>query len=58
MLDLVNMDVKNLVASMVAGNNYGFMIGLQNETAYNCRIFCASFYSNAAKHPKLVVVYQ
>jgi hypothetical protein len=58
LLDLVDVDVKNQVAAMVSGNNYGFMIRLQNETIYNIRNFCSSRYSNAAKHPKLVITYQ
>jgi len=57
-LDLVDVDVKNQIVSMVSTNNYGFMIQLQNEVIYNSRIFCSSKYSDAAKHPKLVVVYQ
>jgi len=57
-LDLTDIDVKNQVAAMVAGNNYGFMIRLQNESIYNDRDFCGSRYSNAAKHPKLVITYQ
>ena len=58
LLDLVDVDVKNQVAAMVSGSNYGFMIRLQNETIYNIRDFCSSRYSNAAKHPKLVITYQ
>ncbi len=57
-LDLTDVDVKNMVASMVSGNNYGFMIRLQNESIYNIRDFCSSRYSNASKHPKLVITYQ
>lgn len=57
-LDLVDVDVKNLVTPMVATNNYGFMIRLQNESIYNIRIFCSSRHTIAAKHPKLVVTYQ
>ncbi|MBS1511624.1 MAG: DNRLRE domain-containing protein [Bacteroidetes bacterium] len=56
--DLVDVDVKSLVAPMVSTNNYGFKIRLQNETAYNIRNFCSSKYSDAAKHPKLVITYQ
>jgi hypothetical protein len=60
-LDL-NLDVKNMVASMVNGNaNYGFVLRLQTETIYNSRIFVSSKSTNAAfapKFPKLVVVYQ
>ncbi|MEP7165049.1 MAG: DNRLRE domain-containing protein [Ferruginibacter sp.] len=57
-LDLVDIDVTNLVATMSATNNYGFMIRLQNEIAYNIRIFASSRYSDASKHPKLVITYQ
>jgi hypothetical protein len=57
-LDLVDVDVKNLVVAMQASGNYGFMILLQNESPLNLRDFCSSTYSNAAKHPKLVITYQ
>jgi hypothetical protein len=57
-LDL-NLDVKNMVASMVNTNsNFGFMLRLQNEVALNSRAFVSSY--NAAKptlRPKLVVTY-
>ncbi len=57
-LDLVDMDVKTLVQSMVTSNaNYGFLIRLQTENIYNSRIFASSFYSNQSLHPKLVVEY-
>jgi hypothetical protein len=57
----MNIDVKNMVASMVSNNaSYGFVIRLQNEGyETNGRIFVSSY--NAAypaKHPKLVVVYE
>lgn len=57
-LDLVDVDVKNIVVSMMSNGNFGFMMGLQNEVAYNIRQFASSRHSNAAKHPKLVVTYQ
>jgi hypothetical protein len=57
-LDLLDIDVKNLVSTMVSTNNYGFMITLQNEVTYTTRQFCSSNHSSAAKRPKLVVVYQ
>ena len=57
-LDLTDIDVTNLVTTMAATNNYGFMIRLQNEVTYNIRIFCSSRYSDATKHPKLVITYQ
>jgi len=57
-LDLVDVDVKNMVSAMVSGGNYGLMMGLQNETAYNIRQFASSLHPDATKHPKLVVVFQ
>jgi len=57
-LDLVDVDVKNMVATMVSSGNYGFMIQLQNEVIYNMRNFCSSTHTQSAKHPKLVVVYR
>lgn len=58
-LDL-NLDVTNMVASMVNGNsNYGFFLKLQNEVTYNSRIFVSSYNTTyPSKRPKLVVVYQ
>ena len=57
LLDL-NIDVTTLVAGMINNNmNFGFLIRLQTETPYASRIFCSSKYSDAAKHPKLVVIY-
>ena len=54
----VNVDVKALIASMVSsGANYGFKLQLVNEVAYTSRIFCSSYYSDATRHPKLVVQY-
>ena len=57
-LDLTDIDVKNLVADMRTSGDNGFMISLQNEVIYNSRIFCSSIYTDASKHPKLVIVYQ
>jgi hypothetical protein len=57
-LDLIDIDVKNLVVAMKTSGNYGFMIMLQNEVIYNIRDFCSSTYSDASKHPKLVITYQ
>ena len=59
MLDL-NLDVKNMVASMVSTNaNYGFMLKLENEVKYTSRLLVSSYNTTyAAKHPKLVVVYK
>ncbi|MEZ5034370.1 MAG: DNRLRE domain-containing protein [Chitinophagaceae bacterium] len=57
-LDLVDVDVTGMVATMHSTNNYGFMISLQNEVAYNIRQFYSSNHSEITKRPKLVVVYQ
>lgn len=57
-LDLVDLDVKSLIDAMRINGNYGFMMSLENEVAYNIRQFCSSFHPNAVKHPKLVIVYQ
>lgn len=56
-LDLIDIDVKKLVEDMLANGNYGFNIRLQNETIYNSRIFYSSKWTDAQKHPKLVIVY-
>ena len=56
--DLVDIDVKDLVSSMVSGPNYGFMIRLQHEDMYTCRQFCSSFNADVTRQPKLDVVYQ
>jgi len=58
-LDL-NIDVKNMVASMVNSNaNYGFLLRLENEVTYNSRMFVSSYHpTKAAKRPKLVILYQ
>lgn len=57
-LDLVDIDVTQLVKDMTGSNtNYGFFLRLQNEVYYNSRIFATSQYSDASKHPKLVIVY-
>lgn len=56
-LDLQNIDVTALVNKMIASGNNGFEIRLQTEATYNSRIFCAGGYSDATKHPKLVLGY-
>lgn len=58
MLDLIDLDVTTQVSRMQTNGNYGFMIQLQNESTYNSRIFCSSKFSEAAKHPKLVIIYE
>lgn len=58
MLDLPNINVTSQISDMIKNNtNYGFLIRLQTEVYYTSRIFCSSKYSDASKHPKLVVVY-
>lgn len=55
----VDINVAGLVSAMVNGNaNYGFKLSLQNETIYTSRIFCSSFYSDASRHPRLVITYE
>jgi hypothetical protein len=56
----INIDVTSQVASMVNNNaNYGWLLRLQTETAYNSRQFVASHNSTYPdKHPKLVIYYQ
>lgn len=56
--DLIDIDVRTLVAPMAATNNYGFKIRLQNEVIYNIRLFSSSRFADPAKHPKLVITYQ
>ncbi len=56
--DLIDLDVKTLIDAMRTNGNYGFMLNLQYEIAYNIRQFCSSTHSDATKHPKLVIIYQ
>lgn len=57
-LDLPDIDVTQLIKDMTGANtNNGFFFKLQNEVYYNSRIFATSEYSDASKHPKLVVTY-
>jgi hypothetical protein len=56
-LDLIDVDVTTMVSNMYTDTNYGFMLQLQNEILYNSRIFCSSYYTDATKHPKLVINY-
>jgi hypothetical protein len=54
----IDVNVQAIVASMVSTSaNYGFKLSLQNEVEYTSRIFCSSYYSDASRHPKLVVQY-
>ncbi len=57
-LDLIDVNVKPMVESMRVNGNYGIIIRLQDEVIYNIRNFASSTHSEAAKHPKLVLVYQ
>ena len=55
----VDVDVKAIVAAMVSTNtNYRFKLSIQNEVEYTSRIFCSSYYSDASRHPKIVITYQ
>jgi len=55
----INVDVKGLIGSMVSTNaNYGFLLSLQHEVEYTSRIFCSSYYSDASRHPRLVITYE
>lgn len=59
-LPFLNMDinVKDIISTMISTNtNYGFKLLLQSETEYTSRIFCSSYYSDASRHPRLVVKY-
>ena len=53
----LNIDVTKMVADMVKNSNYGFLLRMQNESIYNSRIFCSSYYSDAKRHPQLIVYY-
>jgi PBP1b-binding outer membrane lipoprotein LpoB len=60
-LPFLNLDVnvKAMVGSMVSGNaNYGFKLSLVNEVEFTSRIFCSSYYSDASRHPKLLITYE
>lgn len=50
-------DVTYLVQDMQTEGNFGFGLRLQNEAVYNGRAYASSFYSDAEKHPKLVITY-
>jgi isochorismate synthase EntC len=57
-LDL-ELDVTDMIASMVKSNaNYGFLLKLQNEAIYTCRIFVGSRNTTYPdKVPKLEIWY-
>lgn len=57
----LTIDVKAIVSSQVATNNYGFFLKLNNEVSYTSRIFAGSRAPEAAaqgKEPKLVITYE
>ena len=56
--DNTDIDVTELVKDMLANGNNGFFMQLQNESIYNIRQYCSSFYTDAAKRPKLVLQYR
>lgn len=56
-LDILDLDVTSLVTTMVEKGNYGFLLKLQHEVPYTSRLFCSSRFSDASKHPKLVLQY-
>ena len=49
--------ITQLVKDMVTNGNNGFLIKLQNEVTYNIRQYTASYSTNTAEHPKLVIYY-
>ncbi len=54
-----DIDVTDMVRTMVSTNsNYGFCLTLQNEAIYRNVIFASSEATDAARRPKLVVVYR
>ena len=56
--DNTDIDVTNLVKDMFANGNNGLFMQLQTESIYNIRQYCSSFYTDAAKRPKLVLQYK
>ena len=57
--NVTDLDVTQLVKDMVSNNqNYGFVLQLQNEQIYRALTFASSEVADAAKRPKLVVVYE
>ncbi len=57
-LDIIDINIKPIVDSMRSNANYGLLIALQNEANNNVRSFGSSKNTDAAKHPKLLLVYQ
>jgi len=57
--NLPELDVTELVKTMIAPNaNYGFNLSLQNESIYRSVLVGSSENTDAARRPKLVVVYK
>ncbi len=57
--NISGIDVTKLVKDMLDQGNNGFFMKLQNETAYNSRQYCSSFYAaDGSKHPKLVIQFK
>jgi hypothetical protein len=54
-----SINVATLVQDMVSNpsTSFGFMLRLQNESAFKKLIFASSDHPNAALHPKLVITY-
>ena len=55
----LTLNVTPMVANMVSSSsNYGFELGLQNESIlFTSRTFCSSKFSEANRHPSLVIQY-
>lgn len=56
--NVIDIDVTEMVKSMISGTNYGFCFMLQNETYYRSMTFGSPNNTNAAKRPKLVIEYR
>ncbi|TWI99291.1 hypothetical protein JN11_02608 [Mucilaginibacter frigoritolerans] len=55
----VDVNVTSIVSSMVNNNaNYGFKLSVQNEVIYTSRIFCSSYYTDATRHPRIIITYK
>jgi hypothetical protein len=53
----LNIDVTKLISEMHQKGNYGMAMRLQNEVIYNTRQYISSKHDDAAKRPKLSVIY-
>lgn len=56
--DNTQIDVTLLVKDMLENGNHGFFMQLLNESTFNSRQYCSSYYSDGAKRPKLVLQYK